>query len=162
MATKLRGFESALPIALLRARAASAHKFKPHTDVEGLSQPQWRVMRALAPGEALETHVIAERCALLPPSVSRIVRALSKRGLIAEVATTDRRRRSFEMTAAGSEIFDRVAIVSEAVYLDIERAYGREELIRLIGMLERLTDICGDLPDLPFPQTLDALKEVSE
>lgn len=162
MAAKIRGFESALPIALLRARAASAHKFKPYTDAEGLSQPQWRVMRALAPGEPLETHVIARRCALLAPSVSRIVRALSDRDLIAEVETDDRRRRCFAMTEAGMELFDRVALVSEAIYLDIERAYGREELIRLIGMLDRLTETCGDLPDLPLPETLDSLKETSE
>jgi homoprotocatechuate degradation regulator HpaR len=155
---KIRGFESALPIALLRARAATAHKFKPHTDALGLSQPQWRVLRALAPGEPLDSRTIAQRCALLPPSVSRIVRSLQERGLIAPGEAPDGRTRPLVLTPAGQAIFDEVAVVSEAVYRDIEVAFGREALVALLAELRRLTEVCEGLPDLPRPETLQALK----
>lgn len=155
---KIRGFEAALPIALLRARAATAHKFKPHTDALDLSQPQWRVLRALAPGEPLDSRTIARRCALLPPSVSRIVRSLQDRGLIALGEAPDGRTRPLVLTDAGRAIFDQVAVLSEAVYRDIELAFGREALVGLLAELRRLTEVCEALPDLPRPETLDTIK----
>lgn len=146
---KLRGFESSLPIALLRARAATAHKFKRHTDALGLSQPQWRVIRALAAGEPLDVRTLAERCALLQPSVSRLLRNLEERGLIADASGTRGRQRLVRLTGKGQVVFDRAAVISEAVYRDIEAAYGREELEQLVTMLTRLRHVAEGLPDLP-------------
>lgn len=146
----IRGFEAALPIALLRARAATAQKFKPHTDAAGLTQPQWRVLRALAAGEPLDSTTLAKRCALLPASLSRIFRALEKRGLIKRSHSDDARRRKVTLTAAGQALFRRIAVISEAVYQDIERVYGREELFDLLEKLQRLAEVAESLPDLPI------------
>lgn len=145
----LRGFESSLPIALLRARAATAHKFKRHTDALGLSQPQWRVVRALAPGVPLDVRTLADRCALLQPSVSRLLKSLEDRGLIQTLPGEDARRRLLTITDRGMAVFNRAAVISEAVYRDIEAAYGREELDRLVHMLTRLREVAEGLPDLP-------------
>lgn len=145
----MRGFESSLPIALLRARQATAHKFKPHTDAAGLTQPQWRVIRALAAGEPLDVVTLASRCVLMQPSVSRLLKGLEERGLVETVAGGDARRRVLVLTAEGLRLFDRVAVISEAVYRDIEAVYGREELKRLVEMLVRLREVAESLPDLP-------------
>ncbi len=145
----LRGFESSLPIALLRARAATAHKFKRHTDALGLTQPQWRVIRALAAGVPLDVRTLADRCALLQPSVSRLLKSLEDRGLIQTLPGEDARRRLLALTVKGRAVFDRVAVISEAVYRDIEAAYGREDLERLVRMLTRLREVAEGLPDLP-------------
>ena len=145
----LRGFESSLPIALLRARAATANKFKRHTDALGLTQPQWRVVRALAPGVPLDVRTLAERCALLQPSVSRLLKSLEDRGLIQTHPGQDARRRLLTLTDRGRSVFNRAAVISEAVYRDIEAAYGREELERLVAMLTRLREVAEGLPDLP-------------
>lgn len=150
--TKMRGFESALPIALLRARQATAHKFKPHTDAEGLTQPQWRVIRALAGGEPLDVATLADRCVLMQPSVSRLIKSLQDRGLVETVAGGDARRRVLALTGEGQRLFDRIAVISEAVYRDIEAVYGREELARLVDMLVRLREVAESLPDLPHHQ----------
>ena len=146
---RLRDYESALPIALLRARAATAGKFKRHTDAVGLSQPQWRVIRTLAADAPLDVRTLADRCALLQPSVSRLLKSLEDRGLIETVAGGDARRRVLALTDRGQQVFERVAVVSEAVYLDLEAAYGREDLRVLIAMLHRLREVAEDLPDLP-------------
>lgn len=146
---KLRGFESALPIALLRARQATAHKFKPHTDAVGLTQPQWRVIRALAAGEPLDVATLAERCVLMQPSVSRLMKGLEDRGLVETVAGKDARRKVLRLTIEGQRLFDRIAVISEAVYRDIEAVYGREDLARLVEMLQRLREVAENLPDLP-------------
>jgi homoprotocatechuate degradation regulator HpaR len=145
----MRGFESSLPIALLRARQATAHKFKPHTDAAGLTQPQWRVIRALAAGEALDVATLAARCVLMQPSVSRLLKGLQDRGIIETVAGTDARRRLLRLTDEGQRLFDRIAVISEAVYRDIEAVYGREDLARLVEMLVRLREVAENLPDLP-------------
>lgn len=147
---RLRGFEASLPIALLRARQATAHKFKPHTDAVGLSQPQWRVIRALAAGTPLDVRTLAQRCALLQPSVSRLLSGLEERGLVATQAGGDARRRLLALTEKGQALFDRIAAISEAVYRDIEAAYGREELEQLVRMLTRLREVAEGLPDLPL------------
>ena len=136
-AAPMRGFESSLPIALLRARQATAHKFKPHTDAVGLTQPQWRVIRALAAGEPMDVATLARRCVLMQPSVSRLLTGLQERGLIETVAGSDARRRVLALTPEGQRLFDRIAVISEAVYRDIEEVYGREELARLVEMLGR-------------------------
>jgi homoprotocatechuate degradation regulator HpaR len=146
---KMRGFESSLPIALLRARQATAHKFKPHTDAAGLTQPQWRVIRALAAGTPLDVATLASRCVLMQPSVSRLLKGLQERGLIQTVAGTDARRRLLALTEEGRQVFDRIAVISEAVYRDIEEVYGRDELKTLVEMLVRLREVAESLPDLP-------------
>jgi homoprotocatechuate degradation regulator HpaR len=146
---KMRGFESSLPIALLRARQATAHKFKPHTDAAGISQPQWRVIRALAAGEPLDVATLARRCVLMQPSVSRLLKGLEERGLIATQTGPDARRRVLALTVEGQRLFDRIAVISEAVYRDIEAVYGREELQRLVEMLVRLRDVAENQPELP-------------
>ena len=145
----LRDFESSLPIALLRARAATAAKFKRHTDALGLTQPQWRVIRALAPGEPLDVRTLAHRCALLQPSVSRLLKSLEDRGLIRTLDVGDARRRVLALTPKGQAVFDRVAVVSEAVYRDLEEAYGQQDLAHLVTMLRRLREVAEGLPDLP-------------
>ncbi len=147
--TTMRGFESSLPIALLRARQATAHKFKPHTDAAGLTQPQWRVIRALAAGEPLDVATLATRCVLMQPSVSRLLKGLEDRGLVATIAGSDARRRLLTLTVQGQAVFDRIAVISEAVYRDIEAVYGRDELKQLVTMLQRLREVAESLPDLP-------------
>jgi DNA-binding MarR family transcriptional regulator len=53
------------------------------------------------------------------------------------------------LTAEGRRLFDRIAVISEAVYRDIEEVYGREDLARLVEMLVRLREVAEGLPDLP-------------
>ncbi|MDP2087369.1 MAG: MarR family transcriptional regulator [Gemmobacter sp.] len=146
---RLRDIQSSLPIALLRARGATAAKFKRHTDAVGLSQPQWRVMRALAAGAPLDVRSLAEQCVLLQPSVSRLLRSLEDRGLITTIDGADARRRLLALTPKGQAVFEHVAVVSEAVYRDLEVAYGRDQLETLIHMLTRLREVAEGLPDLP-------------
>lgn len=157
----LRDYESAVPIALLRARIATQAKFKPHTDAVGLTPPQWRVIRALSAGVPLDVRTLADRCALMQPSVSRLLKSLEDRGLIRRVAESDSRRRLLTITPKGQQIFNRIAIIVEAVYRDLEDAYGAEDLARLAAMLRRLREVAESLPALPrvMPHNLPPLPD---
>jgi homoprotocatechuate degradation regulator HpaR len=140
---KLRGYESALPIALLRARESTMRRFKGHVDATGLTLPQWRVIRALADGGAQDARTLAERCVILPPSLTRIFRTLEDKRLIETVETLDARRHTVQLTAEGQALHCRMAGRSEELYGEIEDAFGSDnmaELLRLLTLLRETTD----------------------
>ena len=137
----LRGYERSLPIALLRAREATMRMFKPHVDAAGLTLPQWRVIRALAEGGAHDAAELAEKCAVLPPSLSRILAGLEERGLLArDKGDDDGRRLVIKLTEDGAALFREIAPKSEAEYRRLEAAFGAERLAKLLSELNSLRD----------------------
>ncbi|QIE57357.1 homoprotocatechuate degradation operon regulator HpaR [Pikeienuella piscinae] len=142
----LRQFEKSLPIALLRAREATMRRFKPHVDAHGLTIQQWRVIRALADSGPLDSKTLAGRCVILPPSLTRIFRALRGKGLIRAAKVADGRRHAVELTEAGRALYADMAITSEAIYREIEDAFGTarmERLLELLTELRRVTEAMG-------------------
>ena len=91
-------YERSLTVALLRARESTMRRFKKYADAHNLSLPQWRVLRALADGEALDAGTLCQRCVILPPSLTRILRAMGERGLIQGVSCSDARRHMVTLT----------------------------------------------------------------
>lgn len=142
----LRKFDQSLPIALLRARAASSRRFKPHLDRHALTMPQWRVIRALADAGPLDAKTLAERCVILPPSLTRILRALSAKDLTRPVPSDDARRHMVELTEAGFSLFEEVVEASEETYAELEAVFGRARMQMLIGLLNDLRDTVEALP----------------
>ena len=131
-------YDDSLTIALLRAREAVTALFRDHVGAAGLTLPQWRVIRALAGGIELDTTTLARRCVILGPSLSRIIRTLSKRGLIEQVPARDRRQRVIRLTQDGETLFINMWDVSKTRYAAIETAFGRDELRDLVATLNRL------------------------
>lgn len=145
--TELRGFRQSLPISLLRARESTMRLFKPHVDRENLSLPQWRVIRALAEGGAHDATDLAERCAVLPPSMSRMLPALQSRGLIDRGPSPhDARRQVITLTTEGEALFQRVAPHSENAYKQLESAFGAARLTALLNELDDLGKIADQIP----------------
>ena len=151
--TSLGKFEKSLPIALLRSREATARLFKPFIDSHDLTMPQWRVLRALAEADALDAKTLADRCVILPPSLTRIFRCLTQRGLIAQVECTDARRHMVQLTDAGRALFEEVVEESEPSYRRLADAFGAERLDTLLDLLNELRDTVQQMdsarPDTP-------------
>src|SRR3977135_339575 len=78
----MREFPPSLPMSLLRAREAVMRQFRPSLREHGLTEQQWRILRALAAIEAAEVTELARTAFLLGPSLSRILRDLDARNLI--------------------------------------------------------------------------------
>src|SRR5215468_10566700 len=78
----MREFSRSLPMSLLRAREAVMRQFRPSLRHHGLTEQQWRILRALTSVEAIEVTELARLAFLLGPSLSRILRDLESRGLI--------------------------------------------------------------------------------
>lgn len=149
----LRKFEKSLPIALLRAREATTRLFKRYVDCHDLTMPQWRVLRALAEADALDAKTLAERCVILPPSLTRIFRSLTQRGLITPVDCTDARRHRVSLTPAGRALFNEVLQDSEPDYLQLAENFGPE---RLDLLLDLLNDLRGTLQGMSDAQSANA------
>ena len=78
----MRDFSRSLPMSLLRAREAVMRQFRPSLRHHGLTEQQWRILRALAAVETIEVTELARSAFLLGPSLSRILRDLEARQLI--------------------------------------------------------------------------------
>lgn len=151
MTQTLRGFEHALPIALLRAREATMRKFKPQVDALDLTMQQWRVIRALAENESLAATELSERCVILPSSITRILNSLIKKGYITHTADPDGRRRAVSLTPTGMRIYRQMAMKSEAIYRVIEERFSRENMELLLSLLAQLRHAADDIPASMLP-----------
>ncbi|MCC6008495.1 MAG: homoprotocatechuate degradation operon regulator HpaR [Rhodobacteraceae bacterium] len=141
----LRGYERSLPIALLRAREATMRKFKPHVDAHNLTLQQWRIIRALADSGPLDATALSERCVILPPSLTRIFRTLTQKGLITQVDDRDGRRHKVALTDEGRRLYEEMAPTSEDIYRRIEESFGEDEMRRLLELLTRLRHVADDM-----------------
>ena len=135
----MRDFSRSLPMSLLRAREAVMRHFRPSLRHHGLTEQQWRILRALASIEAIEVTELARVAFLLGPSLSRILRDLEARHLIErKVAKADLRRGVVSISAKGLKLIEAVAPSSEAIYAAITKRYGARKLAELQDMLHAL------------------------
>jgi homoprotocatechuate degradation regulator HpaR len=141
----MRDFSRSLPMSLLRAREAVMRQFRPSLRNHGLTEQQWRILRALAAIDALEVTELARTAFLLGPSLSRILRDLEARQLIARrTDPVDQRRSVVSISAKGLKLMAAVAPASEAIYAAITKRYGARKLAELQEMLAALeTSLAG-------------------
>ena len=122
----MREFSRSLPMSLLRAREAVMRHFRASLRNHGLTEQQWRILRALASVDTIEVTELARVAFLLGPSLSRILRDLEARRLIErKVAKADLRRGVVSISAKGVRLIEAVAPSSEVIYAAITRRYGR-------------------------------------
>ena len=136
----LRSTRSALPMALLRAREAVMSRFRPVLDSHGINEQQWRVIRVLSEGGPLDATEVASRANILAPSLTRMIRDLTERGLVHRGSdAADGRRVILRITPAGQKLIDTVSPLAQQAYVSIDQEFGVERVAELIATLEALT-----------------------
>lgn len=134
--TSIRDFRHSLPMELLKAREAAMSRFRPMLRQHGLTEQQWRVIRALSEFEEIDASELAKRSFLLAPSLTRILQHLEKEQIVKRSADQkDQRRSNFVLTAKGRGIFDRVGPDSERLYAEIENKFGKDRMNDLYDLL---------------------------
>jgi homoprotocatechuate degradation regulator HpaR len=142
----MREFSRSLPMSLLRAREAVMRQFRPSLRNHGLTEQQWRILRALTAVEAIEVTELARTAFLLGPSLSRILRDLEARQLVErKTAEADQRRAVVSISAKGLKLIEAVAPTSEAIYAEITRRFGARRLSELHEMLAVLEHSLADM-----------------
>lgn len=120
----------------MKAREAAMAKFRPLLRQHGLTEQQWRVIRALADFGPVDAGELAERSFLLAPSLTRILQFLDNENLIERATdSTDQRKSVVTLSTKGRQLFGRIAPESEALYADIEAAFGVDRLQTLYELL---------------------------
>jgi len=142
----MREFSQSLPMSLLRAREAVMRQFRPSLRQHGLTEQQWRILRALAAVGTIEVTELARVAFLLGPSLSRILRDLEARHLIErKVPKADLRRAMVSISAKGLKLIEAVAPTSEMIYAEITKRYGARKLAELQDMLTALENSLSEL-----------------
>jgi len=156
-AQSMRSFDQSLPMALLSAREAMMRAFRPMLGQHGLTEQQWRVLRALTTTTGgLEVGELAETTLLLGPSLSRIVANLVDRGVLTRTSLEhDQRRALVALTPKGLSIVAAVGPASEAIYDQIEAHIGSDRLAEVLPLLSDLAGFDADLVSTPVGE-LDA------
>lgn len=140
----IRDFQQSLPMELLKAREAAMSSFRPMLREHGLTEQQWRVIRALAAYGNIDASELARRSFLLAPSLTRILQYLERERLIKRMNDrNDQRRSVLALTAKGRALFERVGPDSEILYEEIERRFGPRKLASLYGLLAEFYTALG-------------------
>ncbi len=151
-AIPMRPFAKSLPMALLQARETTMRSFRPMLAHHGLTEQQWRVLRALAaaPNDGLQVSRLADQTFLLGPSLSRILAGLERKGLVTRlVVVSDQRRARISLTPKAVDLVRRIAPQSEERYGEIEAKLGPDRYQALLTMLNELAqlELLGALPE---------------
>jgi homoprotocatechuate degradation regulator HpaR len=142
MTSRMRPFQRSLPMQLMLAREAVMQRFRPHLNAHGLTDQQWRIIRALNEVEALDMAALGRVCCLHTASLSRSLPNLEADGLVSRKANKqDQRRVSVSLTARGRRLFETVAPQSEAIYAQLAQEIGPQRLEHIYGLLDEVIGI---------------------
>lgn len=137
-----RDTRHSLPMALLRAREAVMNRFRPMLAAHDINEQQWRVIRVLGEVDSLDATEVAVRANILAPSLTRMIKAMTERGLIERAKdASDGRRVMLSIAPKGRALLTAVAPDSAEIYRALEQAYGPERTSQLIELLIELAEL---------------------
>jgi homoprotocatechuate degradation regulator HpaR len=144
-----------LPLLLLQARESVIGRFRPILGAHGLTEQQWRIIRALleeekalggagGAGAGLEPHQIGTLCRISSPSLAGVLARMDSLGLVQrERLAEDQRRVRVSLTRKSLDLAAAMAPEIEATYAQIEEQVGAELLQRAYATLDELVRQLG-------------------
>ncbi len=142
-----------LPLLLLQAREAVFVRFRPILNDAGVTEQQWRILRALLEHDALEPRQIGDICCLSSPSLAGILARMEDLGLIhRQRLPHDQRRVLVSASDQGAALAQRLAPRIEATYRELEETLGpafTDEVYRLLDRLIQRLDPPAKPPAQP-------------
>lgn len=144
----IRPFSRSLPMALLRAREAVMRLFRRSLQNFGLTEQQWRALRAIAAHDGIDATRLSALTFLLAPSLTRILRDLEARNFIARRTNpADGRAALISLTPGGLALIAEIGVDSERIYAMIEECLGRD---RMKALMADLAQVEADLAGLEY------------
>jgi homoprotocatechuate degradation regulator HpaR len=135
-----------LPLLLLRAREGVMSHFRAILNQHGLTEQQWRILRALLENSAMEPRQICELCQLLSPSVAGVLARMEDMGLVKrQRMPNDQRRVMVSITPKSRALARKMAPLIDAKYAELESALGPELMADAYALLDRLLERLGDV-----------------
>ena len=134
-----RDTRRSLPMALLRARENVMARFRPMLAANDINEQQWRVLRVLDEGGPLDATELAARANILSPSLTRMMRSMTERGLIRRGRDeADGRRAILELAPEGIALIARVSPQGQRISRKLPAEFGEARLVALLQLLDEL------------------------
>jgi homoprotocatechuate degradation regulator HpaR len=128
-----------LPQLFLKAREELLCHFRPIISHFGLTEQQWRILRALGEREQMEPREICETCHILSLSLTGVLSRMEEMGLITrERMAEDQRRILVRMTPKSEKLVAELGPLIVAQYRIIEQALGAELIEHLYEVMDRI------------------------
>jgi homoprotocatechuate degradation regulator HpaR len=113
--------------------------FRPILNDDGITEQQWRIVRALLESGPLEPREIGALCHLSSPNLAGVLARMDDLGLVArERMADDARRVKVSITAKSRPLAARMAPRIEATYRKLEAKIGPDAAERLYATLDEL------------------------
>lgn len=114
-----------LPLLLLQAREGVMARFRPILNAHGITEQQWRIVRALLEQGPLEPRQIGQVCRLSSPSLAGVLARMDDLGLVQRTRMPqDQRRVRVQLTARSRALAQAMAPQIEAAYAALEAQIG--------------------------------------
>ena len=138
--TPRRLVHRSLPLLLLQAREHVMGRFRPILNKHGITEQQWRIVRALLDaGRPMEPHEIGRICRISSPSLAGMLARMEELKLVARKGLVhDQRRVLVSLTARSRSLAARMAPHIEDAYFDMEKALGPDFVERCYAMLDHI------------------------
>ena len=128
-----------LPQLLLQAREALMAQFRPILNENGVTEQQWRILRALLTQGPLEPRQLCELCQISSPSIVGVLLRMEEAGLVdRERMADDQRRVRVSVTARSRQLGRRMIPAIEERYALIEEQVGVKTLQQAYDVLDAL------------------------
>nr|WP_281662981.1 homoprotocatechuate degradation operon regulator HpaR [Paraburkholderia fungorum] len=128
-----------LPMLLLRAREKMMERFRPLITAHGLTEQQWRVIRALNEHGPMEPRHISDICTISSPSMAGVLARMESMELVTkERFAEDQRRVLVSLTDTSVELVRVISKDLEAHYRELERKVGSEIVERVYRAVDDL------------------------
>ena len=125
-----------LPQLLLKARDALMSHFRPVLNHFGVTEQQWRILRALDEHGQLEPRELCELCQILSPSMAGMLARMEELKLVERSrVAADQRRVMVRLAEKGDRLIDEIAPLIERQYRLMEKAWGKRVVDVLSGAL---------------------------
>ena len=136
-----------LPLLLLQAREGVMARFRPILTAHGVTEQQWRILRALLEQGPMEPRQIGGVCGISSPSLAGVLARMDDLGLVQrERMAQDQRRVMVRLTDRSRAKAARMAPEIEAAYAAIEAHIGSDVIGSVYATLDALNQLLGNVP----------------
>ena len=141
-----------LPMLLLRAREKMMLRFRPILTAHGLTEQQWRVIRALNEHGPLESRHIADLCTISTPSLAGVLSRMETKDWVTKTRfANDQRRVRVALTVRSHKLVSSIADDLQAAYVELESRIGARLLAETYHAVDGL--LAGIEADSGAPDT---------
>lgn len=114
-------------------------RFRPMLNEQGVTEQQWRILRALLQEDGLEPRQLCERCLISSPSITGVLARMEEAGLVQrERMEHDQRRVTVTLTLRARTIGENMTALVEQQYAHLEDVVGVDLLLQVYDVLDKL------------------------